>query len=216
MEFNNTTLKNFRADFQQAVAELEEKYSITLEAGSISYDANEFSMKVSATRADVDVEKANFIRDCMSYGFKPEDYLRQFTDARKTYELTGFNHKARTNKALFREAGTNVRYHGPVSYVKDLMNGGPFSFVTHTPPSGIENLKRRYLTDFHGNEIGETLEQKFFELACRLSPENLHCDGEISAAEANKKYKELRQLWVALELEYGRAVTTIEACEWGA
>lgn len=26
---------------------------------------------------------------------------------------------------------------------------------------------------------------------CQLSPENLHCDGEISLAEANRKYKKL-------------------------
>ena len=26
-------------------------------------------------------------------------------------------------------------------------------------------------------------------LDCDLSPENLHCDGEISAAQANKKYR---------------------------
>ena len=27
------------------------------------------------------------------------------------------------------------------------------------------------------------------DLDCKLSPENLHCDGEISPAEANRKYK---------------------------
>lgn len=29
------------------------------------------------------------------------------------------------------------------------------------------------------------------EIDCRLSPENLHCDGEISVAEANRKYHKL-------------------------
>ncbi len=29
------------------------------------------------------------------------------------------------------------------------------------------------------------------EIDCALSPENLHCDGEISAAEARRKYREL-------------------------
>jgi hypothetical protein len=29
------------------------------------------------------------------------------------------------------------------------------------------------------------------EIDCRLSPENLHCDGEISVAEANRKYIKL-------------------------
>lgn len=32
-----------------------------------------------------------------------------------------------------------------------------------------------------------------------LSPENLHCDGEISPAEAEKKYRYLNKVWNQLE-----------------
>ena len=35
------------------------------------------------------------------------------------------------------------------------------------------------------------LYQKFLNLSCALSPENLHCDGEISAAQARAKYRAL-------------------------
>ena len=42
------------------------------------------------------------------------------------------------------------------------------------------------------NDLARTLDSK-------LSPENLHCDGEISRAEANRKYKYLSR--VAQELE---------------
>ena len=38
------------------------------------------------------------------------------------------------------------------------------------------------LTQLHVNDIAKSLDSK-------LSPENLHCDGEISVAEANRKYK---------------------------
>jgi len=38
------------------------------------------------------------------------------------------------------------------------------------------------LTQNDCNEIAKDLD-------CKLSPENLHCDGEISVAEANRKYK---------------------------
>jgi len=31
-------------------------------------------------------------------------------------------------------------------------------------------------------------------LSCQLSPENLHCDGEISHAEANRKYVRLERI----------------------
>jgi hypothetical protein len=37
------------------------------------------------------------------------------------------------------------------------------------------------LSQLHVNDLARSLDAK-------LSPENLHCDGEISAAEANRKY----------------------------
>lgn len=55
---------------------------------------------------------------------------------------------------------------------------------------------------------------KFFALSCALSPENLHCDGEISVAEANRKYNRLMKDWRALEREAGRKVTEDEL--WSA
>ena len=48
------------------------------------------------------------------------------------------------------------------------------------------------LTQADADRIARTLDSQ-------LSPENLHCDGEISAAEANRKYRFLST--VAHELE---------------
>jgi len=39
----------------------------------------------------------------------------------------------------------------------------------------------------------------FINLASSLSPENLHCDGEISRAEAQRKYNRLMREWAKLE-----------------
>lgn len=55
---------------------------------------------------------------------------------------------------------------------------------------------------------------RFLTLACELSPENLHCDGEISLAEANRKYRRLMQNWRALEQAIGRTVSEDEI--WAA
>jgi len=41
---------------------------------------------------------------------------------------------------------------------------------------------------------------------CKLSPENLHCDGEISHAQAMKKYKILMAERNKLEKELGEKV----------
>ena len=46
--------------------------------------------------------------------------------------------------------------------------------------------------------------EEFSELLCELSPENLHCDGEISVSEANRKYKKLMTQWRKLEKKLGR------------
>ena len=45
----------------------------------------------------------------------------------------------------------------------------------------------------------EECQPLFQILECRLSPENLHCDGEISMSAARRKYKELMNVWDALE-----------------
>ena len=55
---------------------------------------------------------------------------------------------------------------------------------------------------------------KFFALDCALSPENLHCDGEISVAEANRKYRRLMKEWRTLEAEVGVKVASDEL--WSA
>ena len=43
----------------------------------------------------------------------------------------------------------------------------------------------------------------FESLRCDLSPENLHCDGEITAAQARKKAKYFRTVWLELEAIQG-------------
>jgi len=48
--------------------------------------------------------------------------------------------------------------------------------------------------------------KKFAGLACRLSPENLCCDGEISRAEVNKRRRKIDREWINLEKEFGQMV----------
>lgn len=56
--------------------------------------------------------------------------------------------------------------------------------------------------------------EKFSEIANALSPENLHCDGEVSRAVARRKASALRAQWKRLEAEVGRTVTESEV--WAA
>ena len=50
----------------------------------------------------------------------------------------------------------------------------------------------------------------FDMLDCDLSPENLHCDGEISNAEAKKKELYFNAAWKALETIIGRRFDSYE------
>jgi len=61
-------------------------------------------------------------------------------------------------------------------------------------------IKKRYLAQFE-------------DLLYKLSPENLHCDGEISNSEAQRKYVKLMKAWKRLERQVGRTVSEEEV--WG-
>ena len=54
------------------------------------------------------------------------------------------------------------------------------------------------------------IKQKFVALICRLSPENLHCDGEITPAQAQQRYRAIMAEWRTLEKQVGREVSEEE------
>lgn len=59
---------------------------------------------------------------------------------------------------------------------------------------------------------GEIL-AKFVDLLCRMSPENLSCDGMASKAYMKQKVSQINKEWKELEIEFGRKVTEDEAWE---
>jgi hypothetical protein len=63
-------------------------------------------------------------------------------------------------------------------------------------------------------KIDTKILKQFADLASRLEPESLHCDGEISNAEADRKYRRLMREWKKLEKQVGRTVTEQEIWEW--
>ena len=58
--------------------------------------------------------------------------------------------------------------------------------------------------------MDNTIKQKFVALVCRLSPENLHCDGEITPAQAQQRYRAIMAEWRTLEKQIGREVSEEE------
>ena len=79
-----------------------------------------------------------------------------------------------------------------------------------------KNLDRRLNWEkiFNPNAKLPETEDEFFKhfdkILCDLSPENLCCDGEISASAARKKASGLHAEWRELERLFGRKVTEDE------
>lgn len=61
-----------------------------------------------------------------------------------------------------------------------------------------------------GMELTNEMRRAFADLACRLSPENLACDGEIPAREVGKRRRRILSEWKALEKRAGRRVSESE------
>jgi len=62
--------------------------------------------------------------------------------------------------------------------------------------------------------MDDKMVQEFISLTCRLSPENLACDGEISITETRRRYRQIMKEWKVLEKQFGRKVTEDEASQW--
>lgn len=62
--------------------------------------------------------------------------------------------------------------------------------------------------------IAPELKERFIDLTCRLSPENLCCDGELPRAAVDARYAQILVEWAELEKEAGRPVSRQEAESW--
>lgn len=125
MKFTNEEFENFREDVKKALKDVEKKYCLDIDCGSISYDEFEFSAKLLCLKRDpnLDVQKTQFERYCGIYGFKAEDYKKCFLDPQngKTYQFDGFNPKASKNVCMFTCLDNGKKYVGPIAYVKSFI-----------------------------------------------------------------------------------------------
>ena len=62
------------------------------------------------------------------------------------------------------------------------------------------------------NEIME----KFLDLACALSPENISCDGELSRTAISARYNSYMKQWASLEKILGKSVSEDDVWSWDA
>lgn len=79
--FNKQNVREFRSDFQQAVAQLEKDYGVNISLGNISFNGEELRSKMTARKGEkvVKVTKGDFqIGDIVSINHKKVDPNAQF------------------------------------------------------------------------------------------------------------------------------------------
>lgn len=81
----------FRKELKESVKELEEKYGLDINVGSIKYSSSGFTANLEVAYGSVeDKEEADFKAYCSMYGLEPSDFGRNFTAANgKTYTISG-------------------------------------------------------------------------------------------------------------------------------
>ena len=100
MKINSSTISSFIKDFNSAMADLQDKYDVTISLGKVSYDSDEFTTKLSVKNGQnpLEIAKADFDRDVWKYrhlGLEPGMYGRIFlgNDGMR-YAVLGFNTRA--------------------------------------------------------------------------------------------------------------------------
>jgi len=111
MEFTKNEFQAFRKDFDQALLPVAEKYSLTIKAGSISYQDDTFSMKVECAKTDAgNLEQKEFEKYCLLYELSPDDYMREFVFNGERYTLAGLAVSSPKYPCICLNIGNGKRY----------------------------------------------------------------------------------------------------------
>ena len=112
MDITGNTVDDFRADLEVYLKQLEDKYDINLNLGTITYDEDEFSARLTAQNRGVDFDLKNWCAHCWKEGFDAKDYGRVFEDDGKLFKIIGINRR-RKNYPIVTE---RLSDHKPVAY----------------------------------------------------------------------------------------------------
>ena len=143
MKITRDTLAEFRKDFKEAMAPLEEKYDVTVLLNSITYTADMFSSKleVKNSRDPEYIAQVDFDYNVWKYehlGFREGMYKRIFIGADgNRYAITGFNTRAKKRTLHMIRVSDGLRCAAPESFVREITN----------------DLYAENLADSHGGDI---------------------------------------------------------------
>ena len=126
MEINTQTLKLFRGDFQKAVAELEEKYKLSINVGNISYTMNGFHTKLTATKTDEAGERVDnsWSENALFYGLNANWQGKTFTPraSSEALKIVGLNLRRPKNPCELIGVTSGKKFKSTIDFVKFNMN----------------------------------------------------------------------------------------------
>ena len=97
--FTKSNLGAVRTDINSALADVEAKYGIKLDIGSINYDGSTFTTKLKAYATGGDNSNAGKIdwdKNCFRFGLKKEDFGKTIKVNGETFTVSGI--KPRSSK----------------------------------------------------------------------------------------------------------------------
>ena len=116
-------LKDFRADFAEAMKDLEQKYGLVISLGSIKYSPTEFEGKITCKEGESqdEVNAGEFRKYCKTYGLDPEDYDRIFEYKGKKYVIAGILPSKRKYPVLGKTFDTGEVFCFSAEFVRQLL-----------------------------------------------------------------------------------------------
>ncbi len=184
-------LKTIKTDAEAALMDVAAKHGVQFSFGNGTFTTDNASLKLEiAGITDSGVvktkEATDFERYASSFGLTPEDLGTTFTYNGREFKLLGCKPRNRKFPLIAENTKSGKRFKLPKDAVKPATKTG----------------------------LTEGAKQEFLSLASRLSPENLHCDGEISRAQANKRRAQINREWRDLETQVGRKISEDEVWTW--
>lgn len=108
---NKKGFETFRQGAEKALLSLAKEFNVDIKAGKIKYTDNSFNLELVVSKKEVNgkpFEQAEFEKNCVLYGLKPEDYNRVVTVQGREFTVFGLDIKARKRPVLVRDSEGKV------------------------------------------------------------------------------------------------------------
>jgi hypothetical protein len=102
--FTKPELKAIRAAIAEALDGVGKAHGVRLDLGNITFDANTFHAKLSATRAGFDPAADAMKKHAELFGAKAEWLGKSFTTRQGTFTVAGINMKATSKPVVLKDA----------------------------------------------------------------------------------------------------------------